>query len=78
VLLEKYAGFALRKVGHPDKIDWVITLQDWAEIRHLHGAEGMSIRAIAVRLGVSRDAVSRAGNSVVSFAWSVARHSNGR
>ncbi|MBC7595223.1 MAG: IS21 family transposase [Kineosporiaceae bacterium] len=38
----------------------MITLQDWAEIRHLHGAEQMSVRAIASRLGISRDTVSRA------------------
>lgn len=38
----------------------MITLQDWAEIRHLHGAEQMSVRAIAARLGISRDTVSRA------------------
>jgi transposase len=38
----------------------VISLQDWAEIRHLHGSEGMSIRAIAKRLGMSREAVARA------------------
>jgi transposase len=35
-------------------------LQDWAEIRHLHVSEGMSVRAIARRLGVARDTVSRA------------------
>jgi transposase len=38
----------------------VIILQDWAEIRHLHGSEGMSVRAIAKRLGMSREAVARA------------------
>ena len=38
----------------------MITLKDWAEIRHLHAAEGMSIRAIAARLGFSRDTVARA------------------
>lgn len=38
----------------------MISLQDWAEIRHLHGSEGLSIRAIAKRLGVSREAVARA------------------
>jgi transposase len=35
-------------------------LQDWAEIRHLHVSEGMSVRAIAKRLGLARDTVSRA------------------
>lgn len=38
----------------------MISLQDWAEIRHLHVSEGMSIRAIAKRLGMSREAVARA------------------
>lgn len=44
-------------------IGWVITVQDWAQIRYLHGSEGMSIRAIAARLGLSRDTVSRAVKS---------------
>lgn len=38
----------------------MISLQDWAEIRHLHVSEGMSVRAIANRLGIARDTVSRA------------------
>lgn len=38
----------------------MITVQDWAQIRYLHGSEGLSIRAIASRLGLSRDTVSRA------------------
>ena len=38
-------------------------MQDWAEIRHLHVSVGMSLRAIASRLGVARDAVSRALSS---------------
>jgi hypothetical protein len=38
----------------------VITVQDWAQIRYLHGSEGLSIRAVAARLGLSRDTVSRA------------------
>jgi hypothetical protein len=42
------------KIGHPTKIGWVITVQDWAQIRYLHGGEGLSIRAIAARLGLSR------------------------
>jgi hypothetical protein len=41
----------------------VITVQDWAQIRYLHGSEGMSVRAIAARLGLSRDTVSRAVRS---------------
>jgi transcriptional regulator with XRE-family HTH domain len=35
-------------------------VNDWAEIRRLHAAEGLSQRAIAKRLGVSRTTVSRA------------------
>ena len=41
----------------------MITLKDWAEIRHLHASEGMSIRAIAARLELSRDTVARAVTS---------------
>lgn len=35
-------------------------MEDWAEIRRLHGAEGMPIKAIVRRLGISRNAVRRA------------------
>lgn len=35
-------------------------MEDWAEIRRLYRAEGMPIKAIARRLGVSRNAVRRA------------------
>ena len=38
----------------------MITVNDWAEIRRLHAAEGLSQRAIAKRLGVSRTTVARA------------------
>jgi hypothetical protein len=41
----------------------VITVQDWAQIRYLHGSEQLSVRAIAARLGLSRETVSRAVNS---------------
>lgn len=44
-------------------IGWVITVHDWAQIRYLHGSEGMSVRAIAARLGLSRETVSRAVKS---------------
>ena len=37
-----------------------MTVEDWAEIRRLHRSEGMAIKAIARRLGVSRNAVRRA------------------
>lgn len=35
-------------------------MKEWAEIRHLHGSEGMSIRGIAARLGIARDTVAKA------------------
>jgi transcriptional regulator with XRE-family HTH domain len=38
----------------------VINVQEWAEIRHLHVAEGLSQRAIADRLGIARKTVARA------------------
>jgi IS30 family transposase len=38
----------------------VITLDDWAEIRHLHSTEKVSKREIARRLSVSRGTVDRA------------------
>lgn len=37
-----------------------MTVEDWAEIRRLHRVEGMAIKGIARRLGVSRNAVRRA------------------
>jgi transposase len=38
----------------------VITVEDWAEIRRLHRAEGLGIKAIARRLGVARNTVRAA------------------
>ncbi|MBP2191203.1 transcriptional regulator with XRE-family HTH domain [Nocardia goodfellowii] len=38
----------------------MISVQDWAQIRYLHTSEGLSRRAIAARLGLSRDTVARA------------------
>lgn len=35
-------------------------MEDWAEIRRLHRSEGMAIKAIARKLGISRNAVRRA------------------
>jgi IS30 family transposase len=35
----------------------VIDVEDWAEIRRLHRAEGLGIKAIARRLGVARNTV---------------------
>nr|WP_202627472.1 IS21 family transposase [Cellulomonas sp. APG4] len=37
-----------------------MTVEDWAEIRRLHRVEGMAIKAIGRRMGVSRNAVRRA------------------
>jgi transposase len=41
----------------------VIKLEEWAEIRHLHLGEGMPIRAIARKLGLSRNTVRNAVRS---------------
>jgi len=38
----------------------VITLDEWAEIRRLHRSEGLPIKAIARKLGVSKNTVRRA------------------
>ena len=38
----------------------MISVEDWAEIRRLHRAEQMPIRAIARKLGISRNTVRRA------------------
>ena len=38
----------------------MLTVEDWAEIRRLHRAEGMPIKAIARTLGVSRNTVRAA------------------
>jgi transposase len=38
----------------------VLNVEDWAEIRRLHRAEKMAIRAIARRLGVSKNTVKKA------------------
>lgn len=35
-------------------------MEDWAEIRRLHRAEGIAVRAIARRLGISRNTVRKA------------------
>jgi transposase len=37
-----------------------MTVEDWAEIRRLHASEGMAIKAISRKLGISRNAVRRA------------------
>lgn len=38
----------------------MISVEDWAEIRRLHRAEGMSIKGIARHLGIARNTVRRA------------------
>ena len=38
----------------------VINVEDWAEIRRLHRAEGMSVKAIVRRLGLARNTVRAA------------------
>jgi transposase len=38
----------------------VLTVEDWAEIRRLHRAEGMPIKAIARTMGISRNTVRAA------------------
>lgn len=38
----------------------MISVEDWAEIRRLHRAEQMPIRAIARHLGISKNTVKRA------------------
>lgn len=38
----------------------MLSVEDWAEIRRLHRAEGMAIKAIARRLGISRNTVRSA------------------
>jgi transposase len=38
----------------------VLKVEDWAEIRRLYRAEGLAVRAIARRLGISRNTVKKA------------------
>src|SRR4051794_27949610 len=37
-----------------------MSVEDWAEIRRLHRSEGMPIKAVVRKLGISRNAVRRA------------------
>jgi transposase len=39
---------------------WVLSVEDWAEVRRLHRAERMSISEIARVLGISRNTVKAA------------------
>ena len=48
------------KSDPPDDDREVLNVEDWAEIRRLHRAEGMPIRAISRQLGVGRNTVRRA------------------
>ena len=38
----------------------MLNVEDWAEIRRLHRAEGMAIKAVARRLGIARNTVRKA------------------
>src|SRR5690625_4448832 len=38
----------------------MISVEDWAEIRRLHRAEGVAIKEIVRRLGISRNTVRKA------------------
>ncbi|WP_280480071.1 helix-turn-helix domain-containing protein, partial [Nocardia cyriacigeorgica] len=38
----------------------MLNVEDWAEIRRLHRSEGMAIRAIARRMGISKNTVKKA------------------
>jgi transposase len=41
-------------------VEGVLSVEDWAEIRRLHRAEGLPIKAIARLLGISRNTVRAA------------------
>ena len=55
-----------REVPKPFPASWewsepeVLSVEDWAEIRRLHRAEKMPIKAIARMLGISRNMVRAA------------------
>ena len=40
----------------------MLSMEDWAEIRRLHRAEGVSIKEIARGTGLARNTVRRAGD----------------
>jgi len=42
-----------------DQEERVISVEDWAEIRRLHRAEEVPIRAVARHLGISKNTVKR-------------------
>jgi hypothetical protein len=45
-----------------------MSVEDWAEIRRLHQAEGLPIKTIARTVGISRNTV-RAAQSVPTALW---------
>src|SRR5215468_148377 len=47
-------------LAQPSQGGRVLSVEDWAEIRRLHRAEGLPIKAIARTLGVSRNTVRAA------------------
>jgi hypothetical protein len=47
----------------PGGVEGVLSVEDWAEIRWLHRAEQMPIKAIAPVMGVSRNTVRAAVSS---------------
>src|SRR5262252_1058707 len=47
-------------LAHPSQGGRVLSVEDWAEIRRLHRAEGLAIKAIARMLMVSRNTVRSA------------------
>ena len=52
----------------------MLSVEDWAEIRRLHRAEGIPIKQIARVLGVSRNTVRSAPDRSVAVADHVAPH----
>src|SRR5215831_11207844 len=47
-------------LAQPSQGGRVLSVEDWAEIRRLHRAEGLPIKAVARTLGVSRNTVRAA------------------
>jgi Helix-turn-helix domain of resolvase len=64
---------AVRKKGSPPTAvpggEKVLTVEGWAEIRRLHRAENMPIKAIARTLGVSRNTVRAAFTLTKRCSW---------
>jgi IS30 family transposase len=54
----------------------VLSVEDWAEIRRLHFAEGLGTKTIAKRLGVARNTVRSAIRSASPPAYQRARQSS--